>query len=144
MRVRIQEIMIDCHNPATLARFWADLMKCRWGSIDERLAVVEAEPVRLTFQRVPESKQVKNRLHLDVQVADADEACARAIDLGAQRSGQQQLDDASNGYVGMLDPEGNEFCFVVDNAGGWEQLATEALAQNDSRTVTASSTSRTL
>jgi flagellar hook assembly protein FlgD len=82
-------------------------------------------------QRVPESKQVKNRLHLDVQVADAAEAWARAVDLGAQRSGQQQLDDAGNGYLGMLDPEGNEFCFVVDNSGGWEQLVAEALARND-------------
>jgi hypothetical protein len=131
MRVRIQEIMVDCHSPAELARFWAELMDCRWGSVDDRLAVVDAEPVRLMFQRVPEPKQVKNRLHLDVQVADAAEAYARAVDLGAQRSGQQQLDDAGNGYLGMLDPEGNEFCFVVDNSGGWEHLLAEALARND-------------
>lgn len=112
-----------------LARFWADLMECRWGSINERLSVVDAEPVRIMFQRVPETKQVKNRLHFDVQVADADEACARAIKLGARRTGQQAVDDSGNGYVGIFDPEGNEFCFVVDNAADWERLTTEALDQ---------------
>lgn len=95
--------------------------------------VVAAEPVRLAFQRVPEPKQVKNRLHLDVQVVDAVDACARAIVLGAQPTGQQQLDDAGNGYVVLRDPEGNEFCFVVDNAGDWERLASQALAGHDQR-----------
>lgn len=130
MHMRIQEVMVDCQNPATLARFWADLMGCRWGGISEHLSVVAAEPVRITFQRVPETKQVKNRLHFDIQVADASEARARAIELGAQCAGQQELDDAGNGYVVMLDPEGNEFCFVVDNAGGWDRLAAEALDRN--------------
>lgn len=125
--MRIQEIMIDCHDPAALSRFWADLMSRRHGDVNDDLAIVEAEPVRLTFQRVPEPKQIKNRLHLDVQVADAEEACGRAVDLGARHAGHRQIDDEGDGFVVMLDPEGNEFCFVVDNSGGWEQLGTDAL-----------------
>ncbi len=125
--------MVDCRDPAALASFWARLLDCRWGTVDEGLAFVAAEPVRLAFQRVPEPKQVKNRLHLDVQVVDAGDACARAIALGAQPAGQQQLDDAGNGYVVLRDPEGNEFCFVVDNTGDWERLAIEALAGHDQR-----------
>lgn len=128
MRMIIQEIMVDCRRPAELAKFWADLMNCRRGIINNGLAVVAAEPVRLSFQRVPEPKQVKNRLHLDIQVPDADEAIARAIALGAQPTGHRQLDASGDGYAVMLDPEGNEFCFVVDNSGEWGELANEALA----------------
>jgi hypothetical protein len=71
---------------------------------------------------------VKNRLHLDVQVPDAVEAVARATALGARTAERQRLDDGGDGYVVMLDPEGNEFCFVVDNAGEWEQRTADALA----------------
>lgn len=131
MRVRIQEIMIDCHDPATLARFWGGLMHSRHGSVNDALAVVEAEPVRLTFQRVPEGKQVKNRLHLDVQVTDADAAVARAVDLGAQPTGLREIDESGDGFVVMSDPEGNEFCFVVDHAGGWDRLLSDALGADD-------------
>ena len=99
--------------------------------MDEGLAFVAAEPVRLAFRRVPEPKQVKNRLHLDVQVVDAGDACAWAIALGAQPTGQQQLDDSGDGYVVLRDPEGNEFCFVVDNAGDWERLAIQSLADDE-------------
>ncbi|GAB3761338.1 VOC family protein [Microlunatus parietis] len=130
MRMLIQEIMIDSESPADLARFWASLMGCRWGSVNADLAVVAAAPIRIAFQRVPEPKQVKNRLHLDVQVADAGEACASAIDLGARRAGREELNETGDGYVVMIDPEGNEFCFVVDNDGGWERLAAESLSQN--------------
>ncbi|WP_051802338.1 VOC family protein [Actinocatenispora sera] len=124
----IQEIMIDCLRPADLSQFWADLLRCRRGVLSDRLAVVAAEPLRLSFQQVPEPKQVKNRLHLDIQVPDAVEAIARATALGAHTAGRRRLDDGGDGYVVMLDPEGNEFCFVVDNAGEWEQRTADALA----------------
>ncbi|BCJ27964.1 glyoxalase [Actinocatenispora sera] len=128
MRMIIQEIMIDCLRPADLSQFWADLLRCRRGVLSDRLAVVAAEPLRLSFQQVPEPKQVKNRLHLDIQVPDAVEAIARATALGAHTAGRRRLDDGGDGYVVMLDPEGNEFCFVVDNAGEWEQRTADALA----------------
>lgn len=128
MRMIIQEIMIDSYDPAELAKFWAGLMNCRRGVINDALAFVAANPVRLSFQRVPEPKRVKNRLHLDIQVADADAAAARAIALGAETTGHRRLGDAGDGYVGMLDPEGNEFCFVVDNSGEWDKMATAAFS----------------
>jgi len=67
--------------------------------------------VRLDFARVPDEKQVKNRLHLDLHVPpDAkDQAIANALRLGASRA-----DDiyAGDRWRVMRDPEGNEFCFV--------------------------------
>jgi hypothetical protein len=65
---------------------------------------------RVLFQRVPEAKTVKNRVHLDVRVgADRQEAeVARLTGLGAT-----ELWRASQGpyaWVTLADPEGNEFC----------------------------------
>lgn len=76
---------------------------------------------RIYFQRVPEAKQVKNRLHLDVRAApglegdarmDALEAeCARLVALGATRDHRVEPDGAiGTGFIVMADPEGNEFC----------------------------------
>ncbi len=74
----------------------------------------------LFFQRVPEPKVVKNRMHLDVNVdvtepGDAGER-QRAIDaevqrlvpLGARRL--RSVTDEAGYFVVMQDPEGNEFC----------------------------------
>ncbi|MFE7130280.1 VOC family protein [Streptomyces sp. NPDC057638] len=64
---------------------------------------------RLLFQRVPETKTGKNRLHLDLHVGDerrADEV-ARLEALGATAVGRQ--DGPMGSWVVMTDPEGNEF-----------------------------------
>ena len=64
---------------------------------------------RLLFQQVPEGKQVKNRIHLDVVAGDDRESViARCIELGATK-----LWDGEQGphtWVTLADPEGNEFC----------------------------------
>ncbi|NNG36193.1 VOC family protein [Nakamurella aerolata] len=77
---------------------------------------------RVFFQQVPESKQVKNRLHLDVRAAPGlagDERMAaleveadRLVALGASRIQRFEPDPArlSTGWIVMADPEGNEFC----------------------------------
>jgi predicted enzyme related to lactoylglutathione lyase len=128
MGVRIQEVVIDCADPAALAAFWAQVLQARWGVVDEGIAVVDADPVPIAFQKVPEPKQSpKNRLHLDVQVAAAPEAVARAEALGARRTGQASLGGNGDGYVVLQDPEGNEFCFVVDEGGGWMSTLRAAL-----------------
>jgi predicted enzyme related to lactoylglutathione lyase len=128
MDVRLQEVVIDCADPAGLAGFWAQVLEARWGLVDEGWAVVDAEPLLLGFQKVPEPKQSpKNRLHLDVRVPDAAAAVARAERLGAHRTGPAELDGDGNGYVVLQDPEGNEFCFVVDNGGRWDAANRAAL-----------------
>ncbi len=62
---------------------------------------------------VPEGKQVKNRLHIDLAPRAADDQAAevtRLESLGATRIDVGQPDDA--GFVVMADPEGNEFCVL--------------------------------
>lgn len=127
MRPTVQEVVVDCADPAALAAFWGAMLEVRWGLMDPTWAVVDAVPL-LGFQRVPEPKSSpKNRLHLDIQVQDADAAAERAVGLGARRHGGGEIGPTGDGYVVMLDPEDNEFCFVVDNRGAWTASARAAL-----------------
>lgn len=76
---------------------------------------------RMFFQRVPEGKQVKNRLHLDVRAAPGlkgeerlaalEAECDRLVALGATRVRRFEPEPfMSDGFIVMRDPEGNEFC----------------------------------
>ena len=92
-------------------------------------AVLDTDGLRLAFQRVPEGKQSrKNRWHLDVEAPDVRWALARARALGAVATGHRQIDAQGDGYVVLQDPEGNELCLVVDQAGGWGESQRSALA----------------
>ncbi|MQS38504.1 VOC family protein [Streptomyces katsurahamanus] len=66
---------------------------------------------RLLFQDVPESKTVKNRLHIDVHAESEalDHLVARLESLGATRVREVDRGPAGHWWV-MLDPESNEFC----------------------------------
>ena len=76
---------------------------------------------RLFFQRVPEDKTAKNRVHLDVRAAPGLEGearmaaleaeCERLVALGAARIRRHEPEPPmSGGFIVMPDPEGNEFC----------------------------------
>jgi hypothetical protein len=75
---------------------------------------------RLFFQRVPEDKIVKNRVHLDVRVgtglageerlAALEAECERLVALGAARVRLLRADGFSESCLVMQDVEGNEFC----------------------------------
>ena len=67
-------------------------------------------PVRLLFMRVPESKQVKNRAHLDLNVGPErrDAEVERLVALGATEL--YRIDEPGGHHVTLQDPEGNEFC----------------------------------
>ncbi|MFF3324871.1 VOC family protein [Streptomyces sp. NPDC002889] len=117
MRARIDEIVFDCQDPALLVRFWAALLggdpvdrSDDWSYVDP------PECVRIAFQRVPEGKTAKNRLHLDVDAGDVDTAADEAARLGAVRLGSIVTDDHGRFQV-LRDPEGNEFCFVAALGG---------------------------
>ena len=109
---RIDEVVIDCSNPAVLAVFWAAVLGGQPQARDDNWHYLDPPGwTRLAFQRVPESKQVKNRLHLDVEVTDIDAATQQAEALGATRVGEVHRDTAGSFQV-LLDPENNEWCVV--------------------------------
>nr|WP_256388520.1 VOC family protein [Haladaptatus sp. W1] len=64
---------------------------------------------RVLFQAVPESKSVKNRLHLDVRVGDGREAVVTALE-GRGASVLHRGQQGPSTWITMTDPEGNEFC----------------------------------
>ncbi|HVH65870.1 MAG TPA: VOC family protein [Candidatus Acidoferrum sp.] len=136
------QIVFDCANPDTLANFWAlalhykkqdppagfdswetwltaqGIPESEWNSAS---AVVDPEGFgpRIFFQRVPEGKVVKNRVHLDLNVGGArstapderrrrvDAEVERMIQIGARKS--RVVEERGEYFVNMLDPEGNEF-----------------------------------
>ena len=118
---RLQEVVIDCVDPARLATFWQHVLggEIRVES-DEWVLVATPDGTPVSFQRVPEPKVGKNRVHLDVRVDDgvADgvdgltAATVAAESFGAVRAGLAQY-DALGGFQVMTDPEGNEFCLVA-------------------------------
>ncbi|MFB8181581.1 VOC family protein [Streptomyces sp. NPDC055966] len=65
---------------------------------------------RLLFQRVPEPKTAKNRLHLDLHAGPERRAqeVARLEALGARVV--REVTEPAGQWVVLTDPEGNEFC----------------------------------
>ena len=72
---------------------------------------------RLLFIEVPESKEIKNRLHLDLRPTDGtrEQEVERLLGLGATRLADHRRPDGS-GWVTLADPEGNEFCILRSDA----------------------------
>jgi hypothetical protein len=133
------QVTFDCAEPERLARFWCEVLGyvvppppegfTSWDEFSRslppedqgsRFACVDPSGVgpRLFFQRVPEGKVVKNRVHLCVRVgtglvgeerlAALEAECARLVPLGAVR--QRLLYDGHDSCIVMQDIEGNEFC----------------------------------
>ena len=110
----IDEIVVDCGEPAKLARFWGALLGVTPKVRDATWATVR-DPENgfvVAFQEVPEPKVGKNRLHIDVRVADLEEATAACVALGAVAEGPI-VEDADGSFQVMRDPEGHEFCLVT-------------------------------
>ena len=109
---RIDEVVVDCADPKVLAKFWSAVLGGAPNARDEFWHYVDPPGwTRLAFQKVPEGKTVKNRLHLDVGVPDIADATDQAETLGAQRVGGIHSDTAGSFQV-LLDPEGNTWCLV--------------------------------
>ena len=112
----LHEIVFDCSNPEALARFWQALIG---GEVDVESpdwAVLDGDDLGfyIGFQRVPEQKSAKNRLHLDVEVDELDSAIDQAEQLGARKIDGVVVDDDDGGsFQVMADPGGNEFCFIT-------------------------------
>ncbi|NTW40162.1 MAG: VOC family protein [Cellulomonadaceae bacterium] len=139
--VRQVQITFDCAVPERVALFWCEVLGyvvppppegfASWDELDATLppenqgsAYACVDPTgagpRLFFQRVPEGKVVKNRVHLDVRVgtglvgderlAALEAECARLEALGATRVRLLRADGYNESCLVMQDVEGNEFC----------------------------------
>jgi catechol 2,3-dioxygenase-like lactoylglutathione lyase family enzyme len=112
----IAALAVDCHDPPALAQWWSRLLGGEVEVDDDGDATLRTPGgLAVDFARVPESKTVKNRLHLDLRSTDLAEATAQAVALGATRA-----DDIYDGgrWQVMRDPEGNEFCLLRPRRSG--------------------------
>jgi len=136
------QVVFDCHNPDRLARFWAQALGYvvqppppgfeSWEAWLKAQAIPESEwdrassivdpegkGPRVYFQKVPEGKSVKNRVHLDLNVGGGRATTIeerkrriaaeieRLVSAGARQS--RVVEEQGEYCVNMLDPEGNEF-----------------------------------
>jgi hypothetical protein len=135
------QVTFDCAEPGRVARFWCEVLGyvvppppegfADWDGFERSLpperqgagfACVDPSGVgpRLFFQRVPEGKIAKNRVHLDVRIgtglvgaerlAALEAECTRLVALGAVRVRLLAADDYDESCIVMQDIEGNEFC----------------------------------
>jgi hypothetical protein len=112
--VRIYQLVIDCADPRSLAAFWMRFTGFEIARAHDDWVSIRSpdDGTRIAFQRVPESKAGKNRLHVDFAAKD-EATTARAIEaIGATR--RWASDDPEDAFIVLADPEGNEFCIVRD------------------------------
>jgi predicted enzyme related to lactoylglutathione lyase len=117
MAARLTEIIVDCAAPGRLARFWGEVLGWPVTDDDRGLSWISATgdytaPPMIVFVPVPETKSVKNRVHLDVNPSGSEQAdeLERLLALGATRVDVGQSADVP--WVVLADPEGNEFCLL--------------------------------
>jgi predicted enzyme related to lactoylglutathione lyase len=113
-------LVLDASDPEALAPFWAEALRMnRQGAAGSFVLLTSEDgPVRqLLLQRVAEPKAGKNRMHLDIEIADVDGEVRRLEALGARRLEPDDRTEHGSRWVVMADPEGNEFC-VCDSGQG--------------------------
>ncbi|MFB6814270.1 VOC family protein [Streptomyces sp. NPDC056347] len=120
MTSHVRHITVDCADPYGLARFWAGVFGVPVSADDapgDPEALVQSPGAALLFITVPESKRVKNRVHLDIRPKDRsrDEEVERLLALGATLVADHRKPNG-RGWATLADPEGNEFCVELGAA----------------------------
>ena len=138
--MKIGTITFACADPDRMATFWAEAMGYEKGVYPDEMrrelldaglteddllsrAIAEdpnGQGPRMFFQRVPEGKQAKNRMHLDINATPGRRASAEEIESEVRRleglgaiTVHEHLGSWGpwpEHHVVMRDPEGNEFC----------------------------------
>ncbi|WP_330271335.1 VOC family protein [Lentzea sp. NBC_00516] len=118
------QVTFDCTEPPRVAQFWAEVLGYdaqpdtdgSWSACNDPTGVGP----RLFFQRVPEGKTVKNRVHIDVRAGSGMVGRDRLAALQAERARLEAIgavcvrvmvaDEENESCIVMQDVEGNEFC----------------------------------
>ena len=133
MAVRLHHVVVDAHDLPGLARFWAQVLG--WRVLSERVREVVigpdvSAPIGMCFMPVPETKTIKNRVHLDLTTGadDRDAEIERLLRLGARRVNIGQTGEES--WTVLADPEGSTPIYVGGLGCGYrpELLASSGLS----------------
>ena len=106
-------IMIDCNDLEAMTTFWKEAL-----GLEEKvgypqyvwLGRISEKGPSLAFQKVPEPRQGKNRIHLDLASADPEAFAERVIALGGSRV--EDHEHSGFHWSVLADPEGNVFCLT--------------------------------
>ena len=138
------QVVFDANDPQELAAFWAKALNYEfqlpppefetWDEFADKMGIPEEDRDKLVaivpksvgnrilFQKVPEGKTAKNRVHIDVpsgaernaprleRVAAIEEKVNELVDAGATQ--RETHSEFGTDWTVMQDPEGNEFCVV--------------------------------
>jgi predicted enzyme related to lactoylglutathione lyase len=115
--VRLDTLVIDCHDKHALAAFWCGLLGTTVrGEVNQYLGLhaVPEGNARLVFQQVEElpAREGKGRVHVDLDTHDLDGDTQRALDLGATMVAEVQ--ELGMRWRTLADPEGNLFCLCEE------------------------------
>ena len=113
-------VIVDSRDPDRITPFWCallgvEVLENRNGGQYVSLQPAPCLPgsMMLVFQRVPETKTGKNRVHVDMFVEDLAAETARVEELGGRWTEPGTVNDGGWLSRVMVDPEGNEFCICV-------------------------------
>ena len=113
MGSRWSQVVVDALDPVRLGHWWAEVLGYRVLAEKPDEVVVSASGdayPQLCFVAVPDPKDAKNRLHLDLTPQDQDAEVERLLDMGARHVDIGQGRAVT--WVVLADPEGNEFCVL--------------------------------
>jgi hypothetical protein len=119
MTARLANITFDCDDAQRVAGFWSAVLDrpvaaepapsedfACIGTVDH----AGAGAPHWLFQKVPEPRTVKNRVHVDLVADDREKEIARLLELGATRGADH--DEYGHTWTVMSDPESNDFCIA--------------------------------
>jgi predicted enzyme related to lactoylglutathione lyase len=125
MILKLGNIAFDCDDVLKVATFWSAVLgrPLDDGSGDLFASIGGSDPSRAQpawyFTKVPEPKQAKNRVHLDLTTPDPS-AVDELQRLGATVVSEHELPGGGHSWTVMRDPEGNEFCVAAKSFTGWD------------------------
>ncbi|HEX9337695.1 MAG TPA: VOC family protein [Pseudonocardiaceae bacterium] len=110
--------VLDCPEPAELARFYSELLGATVVRNDpDWVTIRDARGWLVSFQQSPDYRPphypdpyASQQIHFDVRVDDIDKAEQAVLAIGATR-----LDGEGHDYRVFADPVGHPFCLVWDN-----------------------------
>jgi hypothetical protein len=122
LAVTVDTLTFDCADPRRMVEFWSTTLGYDVEEIDDDGAYIVDPTGRgwaLYFQVVPETKSVKNRVHLDLRPHDS---MAKEIERVKGRGATEfrYVEEGGSFWTIMLDPEGNEFCILRGPEDGWK------------------------
>ncbi len=112
MTIGLGQVVIDSRRADEIASFWSALLERPVNEdANQFFALIPASEDRtfpaLMFLAVPESRQGKNRMHLDLVATDLPAEVERAVALGATKIAD--FDEYGTRWTTLTDPEGNVF-----------------------------------